>query len=143
MASNQTANFGLNQWSAEDKVLREEFNADNQKIEAALGSIPKVATGSYVGTGTSGADKPSSMNFEFQPLMVVITQDSTTSARSGFLLIQGQSTSAGIGSVSSTSAALEVHITWAGKGLSWYSNEGPNEQMNVSGETYYYFALGR
>ena len=36
MASGQTENYGLNQWAAEDAVLREEFNGDNAKIEAAL-----------------------------------------------------------------------------------------------------------
>ena len=46
MASGQTTNFGLNQWAAEDKVLREDFNADNAKIDAALKTIPKIATGS-------------------------------------------------------------------------------------------------
>ncbi len=49
MASGQTANYQLNQWEAEDKVLRTEFNADNVKIDAAL---PRYVTGSYTGTGT-------------------------------------------------------------------------------------------
>lgn len=55
MASNQTANFGLNQWAAEDSVLREEFNADNAKIDAALAALGRelIYTGSYVGDGTS------------------------------------------------------------------------------------------
>lgn len=36
MASSQTTNYGLNQWAAEDKVLREAFNQDNATIDAAL-----------------------------------------------------------------------------------------------------------
>ena len=40
MASNHTAAFGLNQWAATDPVLREDFNADNQKIEEALSAPP-------------------------------------------------------------------------------------------------------
>lgn len=36
MASNQTTYYGLNQWQPEDKVLREEFNGDNSKVDAAL-----------------------------------------------------------------------------------------------------------
>ena len=39
MASNQTANYGLNQWEATDKVMREDFNADNRKIEEALAQL--------------------------------------------------------------------------------------------------------
>ena len=36
MASGYTANYGLCQWQGEDKFLREEFNGDNAKIDAAL-----------------------------------------------------------------------------------------------------------
>lgn len=36
MASNQTANYGLNQWAGSDRFLREEFNADNAKVDEAL-----------------------------------------------------------------------------------------------------------
>ena len=36
MASNQTSNYQLNQWQPEDKVLREEFNADNSRVDEAL-----------------------------------------------------------------------------------------------------------
>ena len=68
MSTNHTRNYDLCQWEASDKVLREDFNADNAKIDAALGShatqiaqalttagnafspgkLP-VVTGSYVG----------------------------------------------------------------------------------------------
>ena len=36
----QTNNYGLNQWDQQDRILREDFNADNAKIEAALSTIP-------------------------------------------------------------------------------------------------------
>ena len=36
MANAQTEHYGLNQWSPEDPVLREEFNQDNTKIEEML-----------------------------------------------------------------------------------------------------------
>ena len=39
MASNQTSNYGLNQWGATDQVLRTDFNADNAKIDAALKAL--------------------------------------------------------------------------------------------------------
>lgn len=39
MASGQTSRYGLNQWQPEDKVLREEFNGDNSKVDAALGGL--------------------------------------------------------------------------------------------------------
>ena len=39
MASNQTSHYGLNQWEAEDRVIREEFNGDNVKVDAALAGL--------------------------------------------------------------------------------------------------------
>ena len=38
MSTNHTRNYNLCQWEASDQVLREDFNADNAKIDAALGS---------------------------------------------------------------------------------------------------------
>jgi len=70
MAGNQTSNYHLNQWEPEDKVLRTEFNGDNQKIENALtglaagkasaselaavaATVPKIVTGTYTGDGAA------------------------------------------------------------------------------------------
>ena len=36
---NYTKNYQLNQWEASDRVLREDFNSDNAKIDAALGAL--------------------------------------------------------------------------------------------------------
>lgn len=34
---NHTQTYQLNQWDPDDRILREDFNADNQKLESALG----------------------------------------------------------------------------------------------------------
>ncbi len=39
MAANHTPNYALSQWEASDSVVRVEFNADNQKIDAALAAL--------------------------------------------------------------------------------------------------------
>ena len=73
MASGQTANYQLNQWEAEDKVFRTEFNEDNQKIDAALGAlakaVPRIVTGTYTGDGA--AEK--AVTLGFQPALLVVT----------------------------------------------------------------------
>lgn len=55
MASSQTTNYGLNQWAAEDKVLRKEFNEDNAKVDMFLEMLAAkhFIIGTYVGDGTS------------------------------------------------------------------------------------------
>lgn len=70
MASGQTENYGLNQWVAEDRILREEFNQDNLKIETAFETIKMVSacvTGSYSGTNSSVT-----VQLGFQPSFLVI-----------------------------------------------------------------------
>ena len=39
MANAQTEHYGLNQWSPEDTVLREEFNRDNAKTDTAMNEL--------------------------------------------------------------------------------------------------------
>ena len=43
MASGYTANYGLCEWEPEDQFLREEFNQDNEKIDAALEEAATMA----------------------------------------------------------------------------------------------------
>ena len=44
MASGYTSNYGLCQWQRSDKFLREEFNQDNEKVDAALKAAEDRAT---------------------------------------------------------------------------------------------------
>ena len=39
----KTANYQLNQWDPEDRILREEFNGDNERIDAALAKLAAAA----------------------------------------------------------------------------------------------------
>ena len=60
MANNHTPNYGLNQWERSDKVIMEEFNADNAAIDAAIHAVmeraeeanrERIYTGTFVGDG--------------------------------------------------------------------------------------------
>ena len=42
MPTNYTSNYRLNQWERSDKVLMDDFNADNAKIDAALAFHPSA-----------------------------------------------------------------------------------------------------
>ena len=42
---NQTANYQLSQWEASDRILMEDFNSDNSKIDAALEAQAEAITG--------------------------------------------------------------------------------------------------
>ncbi len=43
MPSNHTPNYQLSQWEKSDKVLMEDFNADNAKIDAAIQAVERRA----------------------------------------------------------------------------------------------------
>ena len=43
MPSNQTPNYALNQWERDDRILMEDFNADNAKIDAAIKAVDAKA----------------------------------------------------------------------------------------------------
>lgn len=69
MSTNKTQHYHLNQWEAEDKVLRAEFNQDNAKLDSAHGpggqeraelrsAIPKIVTGTYQGNGAASQTSP-------------------------------------------------------------------------------------
>ena len=80
MASGQTSNYGLNQWAAEDKVIRTEFNEDNAKIDEALeqleqivAALPRLAVGSYTGNGSTTM----SLSLPFKPRFVLIRNFTT------------------------------------------------------------------
>lgn len=106
---------------------------------ADLGGV-QIATGSYTGTGTSGASNPNSLTFDFEPKMIIIETDSGVSGNwthaaalrgSGFISAAWQN-------------SLQVNsiATWSGKTVSWYSNSNANLQANTSGTVYRYLAIG-
>ena len=142
-----TSNYNLSQWAGEDRILREAFNTDNAKIEAALANAGncKIATGSYAGTGKRGSSNPCKLSFPFVPKIVFITQKTGSSNGNRATLIHGctaaQSTDYLAYGITS--------VTWndTNKSVSWYSTDGNESQaisaqMNQSGTTYLYVALG-
>ena len=77
MASNYTENFNLCQWAAEDPVLREDFNADNAKLDAALALFPQLVFGSYTGDGAATRTIP----LDFTPRALFVVGPSGTSCQ--------------------------------------------------------------
>lgn len=133
MASGQTSNYGLNQWAAEDAVLREEFNRDLQKLDKVLlqkGNC-QIEVGSYVGTGTYNSTGAYKLTFSGVPLMVIIHNDTCLFA------FQGDS----MGQILNNGGGWTVSLNWEGNSVSWYHRDSASQQMNASGVKYHYLAL--
>lgn len=96
-------------------------------------TAPKIAAGSYVGTGTYGQSNPTTLEFDAPPLMVFVVGDRS------FFAIQGSSEAHVI--YYGSGGGLE--LTWSGNSLSWYVYAEPTDykQFNMEGKTYYYIAL--
>ena len=75
---NQTETCGLSQWEKPDRILMEDFNADNQKIEQALAAVAAslsdlIVVGTYVGEGSaSAAFGTANIDLGFQPRFLMI-----------------------------------------------------------------------
>lgn len=118
-------------------VLNEIPNFDEQYMRCAiLPGVPiRIEHGSYVGTGTYGSGNPSSLTFGFVPKTIIIYEDGT----------HVQNIEAIYGSqyvrvtYSTTNTATP---TWDGSTtFKWYAS-GASNQMNSSGVSYYYVAIG-
>lgn len=115
-------------------------------------TVPKVAVGSYLGTGTFGSGNPCSLTFDFAPKIVIITgQSSGLYPKDGywssncFIWTYGQTT---VYKYASNTTSY-ITCSLSGNTLSWYhgsqsidDNKRASGQCNVSGEIYLYLVIG-
>lgn len=108
------------------------FNNGGNVVDILGNSVGvKVETGSYVGTGTYGQNNKNNLTFNFTPKIICIQAAISAFIESGNGLIwQGQAGS-GVLFFSSNFNTF-----------SWYSPSSANIQLNVSGTTYNYIAIG-
>ena len=135
MSTNHTPNFNLCQWEATDKVLRTDFNEDNQKIDAALAGMGncQIVSGHYIGTGSFGQNSPCSLTFDGVPAVLLMGGDNWT-----FFAVHGAGqTSAHYGE----NQGAWVYLTWNGNQVSWYNGDSADRQLNQKDADYYYVAL--
>ena len=133
---NHTSNYNLNQWEPDDRIQRVDFNADNAKIDAALGDKLRLVVGRYQGTGTYGPDHPTVIEVpdaERPPRFVVVSEEGD---KRHILLIRGITETC----VFDSSVSFLVHVTWTDKGVKFYSNEADFKQLNYdrTDEDYFY-----
>ena len=122
-----------------------------------LPTAPKIATGSYVGTGKYGISNPNSLTFQAKPKKVSIVGAYINSAsRPGYGqhyneaafycdVISGEYTSEGYGYLNYGGyqhiGGSDYKSKLVGNTLSWYNTSRAEDQFNESGVKYYYFAI--
>ena len=135
---NQTENYQLSLWDAEDRIQRTDFNADNAKIEAALADHAaalagcgncEIYTTSYVGNGAYGSGSKNTLTFPRMPILVCVFSNGVF----GFFTEK----SATVGTSNGVSA---VSYSWNGLTLSWHGSTAA-WQLNSGGSQYEVVAL--
>lgn len=138
----QTGTYQLNQWDAEDRIRREDFNADNQKVEQALTDLTaqiarcgncRIVAGSYKGTGTYGSSHRTSLTFDGTPLFLAVNGEGWS-----FCTPNGAANAAVL---SSSFSVRDIILSWSETAVSWYSDESYAIQLNAAAKTYSYVAL--
>ena len=147
---NHTTNYQLSQWAKSDRLMMDDFNADNAKIDAALKANAdtaaaasaavalcgncKIETSTYTGTGTYGSANPVTLTFPQKPALIFVLDDSGS-----FLTLTPRSrwTFAYMGN-----SGVAQTVTWSGNSVSWWSDGGnANNQFNASNNVYQVFTF--
>lgn len=120
-------------------------------LASAMGAC-QIQKGTYTGTGTYGSSNPTKLTFNFTPKIVFVYPNTTTGVNSPILfpMINGMPDGHGV-YISNASTGyyvgMALTVSWSGTTVSFYSSHSTatiakSSQMNQSGLTYSYVALG-
>ena len=145
----KTTNYQLNQWAKSDRVMMDDFNADNTKIDVALKANAdaiaehgvkltqlgncEIEIFSYTGTGKYGAENPTTITFPKMPAFFIVY------GTNFFMAAEGQRTDSLSVNQSRESGSIGISnytLTWTGNTVKFYSSSGTNFQGNLSGAVY-------
>ena len=142
----KTTNYQLNQWAKSDRVMMDDFNADNEKLEAVLAAHAaalagcgncKIEYGTYHGKGTHGDGKNcNKLTFSGQPLLVIVCCEVD-----GLILVMPYNSQCGSLLTMETTITGYAAVDWnTPNAVSWYHSGGARQQMNANFD-YRYLAL--
>lgn len=131
------------------KIAAVNSNVDSE-IASALTGFARIETGSYVGTGTYGADNPNTLTFGFVPKLVFIfgfypTNDPHPNGYNGTFDVTSlneEYKKYGYLINDWSNVSDSSHAKMSGHTLSWYSSSSNNSQLNSNGAHYSYIAIG-
>ena len=108
------------------------------ELAAAVGTAPKMAAGSYVGTGTYGSGGRITLTFDFEPKAIFISAAEQGGQSFGFSIRPNSYMSR-----NSYYTTGYVHVTWDSSSVSWYTTADNSwDEFNAPNTLYYYLVLG-
>ena len=121
-------------------MLNDNWDKIDESVKAALDDIGdlqseqvRIATGSYVGTGTYGASNPCSLTFDFAPKLLIVAIEDQGYLR-GMIGYRPQSMAFAIALWSG-----DVFTQWENNSVKFYDNDG---MFNSKNTQYHYLAIG-
>lgn len=118
----------------------------DEAVAALVSARAQIATGTYKGTGKAGESNKKSLTFGFVPKLVFIQSSGTDPHYTG-IYISGQAHLGGF-TIKASGTGGQINsfccdASVSGTKLSWYDDySNAYWQLNVSGSTYYYVAIG-
>lgn len=104
--------------------------------------IARIATGSYVGTGTYGESNPTILSAGFPPKALFIVQEGYGIFCGSYEWDESGIWIQGARGFAQTRGNPSTVVTANGNTLSMYSTSNSYDQLNASGKTYHYVILG-
>lgn len=121
----------------------------DEAVAATANERAKIATGTYKGTGKYGASNPCIINCGFAPKFFVLMGFGSRSydrcvyiGVKGFNYLVAHYSSQTVSGTASGTYSWWIENTFTDSGVSYYTAKGAAEQMNTSGATYYWVAIG-
>ena len=137
----QTKNLNLNRWVPEDFVRLTQINQNFDKIDEDAATVPRIAYGSYTGTGKYGKSNPNRLDFAESlgktPQFIVVME---IQGNYQLILIRGMTQQVCFYPPEGNERSCP--LTWSSTGVSWYNESNAGRQLNNGGKEYFYFAIG-
>ena len=162
----KTTNYNLNQWDADDPVVRTDFNEDNAKLDAALAAKANAAAVEALQAAVTGKAESSALSalqavvtgkgncrVEFGTYVGTGNQYDTVSLTTSFSpkmiivyngLLSVMFRGATYAAVFRGNSSRAVQLTWREDGVSWRLSNGDESAQDILNgtETHYYAAFG-
>ena len=135
----KTTNYHLPKWEKTDRIQMKDFNDMTATLDAALAGMPKLALGTYTGTGEKGQSAPTSLTLSFPPKFLAVFPINGLYRLLCARGMEGSNTSPNGHSYGN------VAVAWDGSTVSWHTTDsgaGADFQLNRLDTQYFYIALG-
>ena len=135
----KTTNYQFPKWEKTDRIQMKDFNDMTATLDAALAGMPKLALGTYTGTGEKGQSAPTSLTLSFPPKFLAVFPINGLYRLLCARGMEGSNTSPNGHSYGN------VAVAWDGSTVSWHTTDsgaGADFQLNRLDTQYFYIALG-